>query len=120
MVAGNLFEFVHLFEGAIPAKLMGIHEALDAHHRCGGRQGVEMPTQSNTVEMSATKKSTTPHLLSALVAATLPKSCIKQWMFDSGCGCDLVSAESIARLRMYVTKAIQEKMFSTANWHYCC
>ena len=36
-------------------------------------------------------------------------------MLDSGCGCDLVSAESIARLRMYVTKAIQEKMFSTAN-----
>ena len=36
-------------------------------------------------------------------------------MIDSGCGCDLVSAEWIARLHMYVTKAIQEKLFSTAN-----
>ena len=115
MVSEHLFEFVHLFEGAIPAKLEGIHEALNFHQRCGGSQGVEVPSHSNIVEMSATRKSTTPQLLSALAAARIPKSCIKQWMLDSGCGCDLVSVESIARLRMYVTKAIQEKMFSTAN-----
>ena len=36
-------------------------------------------------------------------------------MLDSGCGCDLVSVESIARLRKYATKAIQENMFTTAN-----
>ena len=39
MVSEHLFEFVHLFEGTTPAKLMGIHEALDAHQRCGGKIG---------------------------------------------------------------------------------
>ena len=60
MVSNHSFGCVHLFEGAIPAKLMGIHEALDFHQRCGGMQGVEMPTQTNIVEMSATRQCTTP------------------------------------------------------------
>ena len=39
----------------------------------------------------------------------------RQWMLDSGCGCDLVSAESIAKLKEFVRKAKSERIFATAN-----
>ena len=56
-----------------------------------------------------------PELMTALGAASDPESCIRQWMLDSGCGCDLVSAESIAKLRKFIKKSKHEKVFATAN-----
>ena len=51
MVRDNVFEFVHLFDGPIPREFEGIHEALDFYHRCGGTQGVEMPTHNTILEL---------------------------------------------------------------------
>ena len=99
MVRDNIFEYIHLFDGPIPKEFEGIHEALDFFHRCGGAQSVEMPTHNTILEFGPKSKSDTPQLLSALAAAKVPKSCIKQWMLDSGCGCDLVSSQSIAGWR---------------------
>ena len=73
IVSNKVFEFVHLFDGPIPAQFLGIHEALNFQHQCGGMQNVEMPTQ-NIVELGTKGKGTTPQLLSARAAATLPKS----------------------------------------------
>ena len=112
LISNKVFEFVHLFDGPIPAQFSGIHEALNFRHRCGGTQNVEMPTQNYIVELGAMGKRTTPQLLSALAAAKVPKSCIRQWMLYSGCGCVLVSVESVARLRKFVTKAMLAKQFA--------
>ena len=54
-------------------------------------------------------------IVRALAAARVPTSCIREWMMDTGCGHDIVSTESIARLRQHITQAKEPKIFSTAN-----
>ena len=51
------------------------------------------------LEAGARRNATMLEIMSALVAANEPKSCIRPWMLDSGCGCDLVPAESVVNLR---------------------
>ena len=51
----------------------------------------------------------------ALVAAKVPRSVIREWMFDSGCGNDLVSIESVAALRDNLRQLSEPKWFATAN-----
>ena len=51
----------------------------------------------------------------ALIAAKVPRSVIREWMFDSGCGNDLVSIESVAALRDNLRQLSEPKWFATAN-----
>ena len=51
----------------------------------------------------------------ALSAAKVPRSVIREWMFDSGCGNDLVSIESAAALRDNLRQLSEPKWFATAN-----
>ena len=51
----------------------------------------------------------------ALSATKVPRSVIREWMFDSGCGNDLVSIESVAALRDHLRPLQEPKWFATAN-----
>ena len=51
----------------------------------------------------------------ALIAAKVPRSVIREWMFESGCGHDLVSIESVAALRDNLRQLPDPKWFATAN-----
>ena len=51
----------------------------------------------------------------ALSATKVPRSVIREWMFDSGCGKDLVSIESVAALRDHLRPLQEPKWFATAN-----
>lgn len=55
------------------------------------------------VEEVVSTSTTTPQLVSAIVAANMPRSCIKHWMLDSRCGRELVPVEPAARLMPHVT-----------------
>ena len=63
------------------------------------------------MDVGARRNATMPELLSALVTTELPTACFRQWMLDSGCGCDLVSTESIAKINKFKKKSKREKMF---------
>ena len=67
------------------------------------------------MEVGARRNATVLELLSALVTVEVPNACIRQWMLDSGCGCDLVSTGSIAKIRKFAKKSKSEKVFATAN-----
>ena len=51
----------------------------------------------------------------ALSATKVPRSVIREWMFDSGCGNDLVSIESVAALRDHLRPLQEPKWFAIAN-----
>ena len=48
-------------------------------------------------------------------ATKVPRSVTREWMFDSGCGNDLVSIESVAALRDNLRQLQEPKWFATAN-----
>ena len=51
----------------------------------------------------------------SLAAVKVPRSVIREWMLDSGCGHDLVSVESAVAPRQCLRKLDEPKWFSTAN-----
>ena len=50
-----------------------------------------------------------------LIAAKVPRPVIRDWMFDSGCGHDLVSIESAVALRDSLRQLSEPKCVATAN-----
>merc|ERR1712020_140245 len=101
-----------MFSGTPPEFFDGIIDALDFFPRCGGTMKAErMPFNEDLEDRRYTRQ----EIEQALAAAGVPESCIRKWMMDTGCGCDLVSVSAIAKLRDYIIKAKEAKTFSTAN-----
>ena len=98
-IHSKLFTYIHFFSGPVPERFEGIHEALDFFPRIGGANGAELTALKAVMEKGAREGMSYQQMAPALSATKVPRSVIREWMFDSGCGNDLVYIESAAALR---------------------
>ena len=61
--------------------------------------GADIVDLKRVMETGAREEMTYNKMAPALIAAKVPRPVIREWMFDSGCGNDLVPIESVAALR---------------------
>ena len=111
----NFFAYIHFFSGPVLERFEGIHEALDFFPRIGGANGAELTALKAVMEKGAREGMSYQQMAPALSATKVPRSVIREWMFDSGCGNDLVSIESVAALRDHLRPLQEPKWFATAN-----
>ena len=114
-IHSKLFTYIHFFSGPVPERFEGIHEALDFFPRIGGANGAELTALKAVMEKGAREGMSYHQMAPALSATKVPRSVIREWMFDSGCGNDLVSIESVAALRDHLRPLQEPKWFATAN-----
>ena len=112
----QLFTYIHFFSGSVPERFEGIHEALDFFPRIGGANGAELTALKAVMDKTGAREGMTYQQMALALSATkVPRSVIREWMFDSGCGNDLVSIESVAALRDHLRPLQEPKWFATAN-----
>ena len=91
----------------------GIIDALDFFPRCGGTKKAErMPFNEDLEDRRYTRQ----EIERALAAVGVPESCIRKWMMDTGCGCDLVSVSAIAKLLDYIITCQGGQNFFNSKW----
>ena len=56
-----------------------------------------------------------PEAASCLTSKAPVNQKVDRWLVDTGCGCDLVSKEHTAAIRIWVRKAVHPRTFQTAN-----
>ena len=115
-VSGQILNFSHFFVGDIHASLEGLNEALDFTARCGMTSGAEHVTSEALLHAKIDMKGRTiSEAVEAMATSRIPKSPVKRWMLDSGCGYDLTSIKAISKLSKHIRDAQHPQVFNTAN-----
>ena len=112
IVNDNINDFVHFFVDADASNSPGLRDVVDFGPRCGS---LYMAEDAPDIVLQSAKGRTVHEIVMAMASSRIPKAPIPRWMLDTGCGNDLVSLRSVAKLAKHVRDAANPLTFNTAN-----